>query len=699
MVADNMPARVGGRYELVREIGAGGMGRVYQAVDTKTGRAVAAKVMVVHSDNNLEALIRFHQEGALLSTLKHPNIVEVYGIFLEEQASSIIMELLEGRSLAQIMAAEHLSLERAKQMMMQLCSALAHAHLHGIIHRDVKPGNIMLVGNDNVKVTDFGIARILNSGSTLKTMTGTSIGTPLYMSPEQVEGRPIDGRTDIYSAGVVLYHIVTGRPPFEGDDPISVAFKHVHKAPQLPSLINADVPPDWEKLILRALAKDPADRFQSADAMYQALAVLSSSKEADDPDTARATRDTGDSSDPLPAQVAPDTRIWPEARLAPGGPGAPADSGRAEGVDDVARSLPDAVARPEPEPARGTRRTVNRSLVGALIAAVLVLVIAVVAFTALRGRGTTASPGATPTTAPVATTAPSVIPSGHGLRVIAWGSEGSRPRQFKSPSGATFDRRGNIYVVDTGNDRIQKFSPAGTFLRAWGTRGSRPGQFQNPQGVAVDRRDNVYIADTGNNRVQKFSATGAFLTAWTRVGTTSFDRPTAVAVGGSNLYVVDAGHNRIQEMSPNGTPVNCWGDAPCRSAQFQHPNAVAIDSHDDIYVVDTLDHTVQVFDQNGEGLNVLGSKGSKPGQFLSPKGITFDAQGHLYVTDTGNNRIQEFSSDGTFITQWGNQTPGFVTFNHPTSARVDRQGRIFVVDSGNNRIERLSPRPTSKPTT
>lgn len=269
-----MSTRLGGRYQLVRELGAGGMGRVFQAVDTETGRAVAAKIMLATSEDNLDALLRFQQEGALLSTLKHPNIVEVYGTFLEEHTSCIIMELLEGRSLSQILRAERLSLARVKNIAAQTTSALAYAHGRAIVHRDVKPDNIMIVGDDHVKVTDFGIARILRTGATLNTATGMSIGTPLYMAPEQIEGQKVDGRADIYSFGAVLYQMVTGQPPFEGDDPLTIAFKHVHKAPRKPQELAADIPDDWEAVILKCLSKDPGDRFQTATALHDAIQAL-----------------------------------------------------------------------------------------------------------------------------------------------------------------------------------------------------------------------------------------------------------------------------------------------------------------------------------------------------------------------------------------------------------------------------------------
>ena len=274
-----MNTRIGGRYQLIHEIGRGGMGHVYQAVDTETGRPVAAKVMTATAESDLQALLRFQQEGAVLSTLKHPNIVQVYGTFLEDDTCSIVMELLEGRSLAGLLREERLALLRIKRLAEQVTAALVYAHARGIVHRDIKPDNIMVLGQDRVKVTDFGIARILAGGSP-HTLTGMSLGTPLYMAPEQIRGWTVDGRTDIYALGAVMYQMVTGRPPFEGGDPLSIAFKHVHEPPEPPARIAAGVPPEWEALILKTLAKDPADRFQTASQLAEALSRLSAGYDA-----------------------------------------------------------------------------------------------------------------------------------------------------------------------------------------------------------------------------------------------------------------------------------------------------------------------------------------------------------------------------------------------------------------------------------
>jgi serine/threonine protein kinase len=293
--------RVAGRYQLIRELGAGKMGRVFQAVDVETGQAVAAKIMIESSDLGLQGLLRFQQEGALLSTLKHPNIVQVYSTHLEEHLSCIIMELLEGRTLRTVLHSEVLTLRRIKDIAQQVADALAYAHRRGIVHRDIKPDNIMIVGNDRVKVTDFGIARIIQDAVPLGTLTasGMSMGTPLYMSPEQIESGNIDGRTDIYAFGCVLYEMVAGHPPFEGQDPLTVAFKHVHKAPSPPAIANPDVPDDWEALILKCLAKHPDHRYQTSVTLVEAIQSLEVSdrpapRRSGSPETLESTRESGE---------------------------------------------------------------------------------------------------------------------------------------------------------------------------------------------------------------------------------------------------------------------------------------------------------------------------------------------------------------------------------------------------------------------
>jgi hypothetical protein len=274
---DELIRSLGGRLELQCEIGAGSTGRVFKAFDRETERVVAAKLVLAREGIELDDLLRFQQEGAVLSALHHRNIVRVYDTFAEEHAACIIMELLDGPPLASVLADGPISLSRAKTIGTQVAAALAYAISQSIVHRDVKPDNVMILAEDAVKVTDFGIARILRTDNSLGTIatTGMRAGTPSYMAPEQIAGKEIDGRADVYALGAMLFHMVAGRPPFEGPDKLAIAVKHLQDQPAAPSSINPSVPADWDGLILKALAKDPGKRFQSAQLMERAIEGLS----------------------------------------------------------------------------------------------------------------------------------------------------------------------------------------------------------------------------------------------------------------------------------------------------------------------------------------------------------------------------------------------------------------------------------------
>src|SRR5204863_3181074 len=228
------PRLLAGRYEIQRLLGHGGMAEVYLGTDRVLGRQVAVKVLGPQFARDATFVARFRREAQAAAALNHPNVVSVYDTGSDDGTHFIVMEYVRGKTLSDVIREDAPLLpERAAEIAQGVAQALAFAHKGGIIHRDVKPGNIMLTPTGDVKVMDFGIARATSSESL--TQTATVLGTATYFSPEQAQGEPVDARSDVYSLGIVLYEMLTGRPPFNGDSAVTVAYKHVREQPVLPS--------------------------------------------------------------------------------------------------------------------------------------------------------------------------------------------------------------------------------------------------------------------------------------------------------------------------------------------------------------------------------------------------------------------------------------------------------------------------------
>src|SRR5437764_1436032 len=263
-----------GRYEIVGELGRGAMGVVYKAMDPVIGRAVAVKTIRLSEEgtglSRPELLTRFQTEARAAGLLTHPNIVVVFDAGEEDGLYYITMELVEGKSLQALLDDGHaFPLPRTLRIMEQTCSALQFAHERNVIHRDIKPANLMLTADDTVKVTDFGTAKILQFGTVQQ--TAHVMGTPSYMSPEQVKGRAVDGRSDIFSLGVMLYEMVTGEKPFPGQNITTVIYKIVNEEPVPPRQIDPSIHPGISAVVMKALAKEPEQRYQSCREMLEDL--------------------------------------------------------------------------------------------------------------------------------------------------------------------------------------------------------------------------------------------------------------------------------------------------------------------------------------------------------------------------------------------------------------------------------------------
>lgn len=383
------PRRLGNRYELGAVLGRGGMAEVYMARDIRLGRAVAVKTLRADMARDATFQARFRREAQSAASLNHPAIVAVYdtgedfigGVSLP----FIVMEYVDGSTLRDLLhSGRKLLPERTLEITSGVLQALDYSHRNGIVHRDIKPANVMLTRGGAVKVMDFGIARAMGDAGMTMTQTAAVIGTAQYLSPEQAKGEQVDARSDLYSTGCLLYELLTGRPPFIGDSPVAVAYQHVREAPQPPSFYDPEVPAVVDSIVMKALAKHPDERYQSADEMRADLERALDGR----PVAAAPTVAAGFGATPAPTQVMSQSGRGYGAGAA-GGAAAGYGAGRYDqqtgyqsgGYGDEApedsvprsRRAPNSTGGGRGKPGGGTDRT------GWIIIGVVVLVLVVVA--------------------------------------------------------------------------------------------------------------------------------------------------------------------------------------------------------------------------------------------------------------------------------------------------------------------------------
>ncbi len=299
---ENISGKQFGPYRIVEPLGEGGMAAVYKAYQPGIDRYVAIKVLPKNLANDPQFLARFDREAKVLAKLQHPHILPIHDYGQAESYTYIVMPLVKSGTMTDILNGEPLPLPQIQKMMAQIGDALDYAHAQGIVHRDIKPSNVLIDERGNCLLTDFGIAKLVESEADL-TGTGGIIGTPSYMSPEQAKGLKLDGRSDIYSLGIILYEMAVGRVPFKAETPQAVNVKHQYDPLPLPHTLNPNLPENVERVILKALAKEPDDRYPTTTAMVEALeAAIKTAPPAPDPAaTVIAQAETPSKPPPRPA--------------------------------------------------------------------------------------------------------------------------------------------------------------------------------------------------------------------------------------------------------------------------------------------------------------------------------------------------------------------------------------------------------------
>lgn len=680
-----------GNYEIISELGRGGMGVVYKATDTRLGRTVAVKELLLSNAlpevEKQDTVERFRREAMAAARMAHPNIVTVYDYGQDGDRHYMAMELLEGKSLGDYLEKKKtFTIKQVVDISIQICAALDYAHQAGVVHRDIKPDNIMLSDTGAVKLTDFGVARVKSDLPSMTT-TGTTLGTIAYISPEQLcDSRLVDGRSDLFSLGALIYEMLTFKTPFDAGNLGGTILNIMNSAPTPPSEINGQVPSKLEAVVMRALKKTPEERFNRAAEMGHALAAAL--REAEKPAAPKIVEQAA----PAPQFEAPTCRHC-QAPMQ-GGARVCSNCGRA-GTAPLTYSIPVPGGRPQ-DPAPQPESAPARAGIPAMPPASSVR--PGIPVMPSRGAGspqqtTIAGPlpggEARPVMRQVATPERVATPVQRHVAALvpkgALGKQGVGQGEFQQPRGMVFDASRHLLVADTDNGRIQVFDEENRFLRAM-----RPQQMQEtfrfPRALAISPQGIVYVTDDMDHRIYKLDGAGRQLTVWKRERLAE-ENPSVpgrlIVAPNGHLLLSEPNNHRVLVFDANEKLIGVLG----RDRGLQSPGGLALDHKGNILVLDYGTSCIQVFGSKGELVKTVGSRGMGPGEFSIPREITVDRFGNWFVADTLNHRIQVFDPEGTFVLAFGKKGGGPGEFNGPEGLAIGADDTLYVSDRGNGRVQ------------
>jgi serine/threonine protein kinase, bacterial len=653
-----------GRYLLIEQLGRGGMGEVWRAHDTSIDRLVAIKMLLPHFAQDAIFEQRFRREARAAARLDDPHAVPIHDVGEIDGRLYVTMRLIVGDDLQTLLENGPLEPDRAVRIIEQVAAALRAAHKVGLVHRDVKPSNVLVTEDDFAYLIDFGIARV--AGETSLTATGATIGTWSYMAPERFTAGEIEPSSDTYALACVLYQCLAGELPFPGKTLEQVVVAHMMNPPPKLSEKRDDIPPAMDDVVATGMAKDPKQRYQSTTELAAAArtAITTPIPRAPAAPAAPAEMPPPALTDPptqprtLPAAFA--DMSMPPARpvTVPAQPAPP----QVQPPAPANKASPAAPTRQAPPPAQPAARVVvpssspapERRKVLLISAAVLAAAIVAVAIFLLIPDNASKSggPGG----------------PGGGPRTVSYGSQTEVPfTGLKTPNAVAVDNSGSVYVSDAGNNRALKWTGSALVVLHFT-------DLSSPQSVAVDGTGAVYVCELLSSRVLKLGALSSNQVVLT-FGDVGLG---GLAVDGSGtVYASGWLGNRVVKLAPGSS-----GQVELHFTGLNGPDGVAVDAGGAVYVSDS---------KNNRVLKLPADSGSQVELHFTglnhPNSVAVDRSGTIYVVDSGNNRVLKLASG----TSSQVELP-FTGLNGPDGVAVDGSGNVYVSDSKNNRVLRLSAR-------